>query len=1216
MQKGEENAMKIIAPVIAICLLFTCVLPSSGFGDEMPSIKETAGQAEKLIGDAVIFMADCNALFFGGKKQSYDEICIAAPYCSEKGSFMVLKEVFDKVFGSKAAMNDVFIPEEFCCKKDGLTYISAEYAAENVLRMHLYKDREMYIFSDSEFKYKNSAAPELIFEEIDTIYRFMRFERNSADSIYSQIKSYLGGNVHPRLITNPSELQEIKRNIQNDSLCAEAYANTIKKAEKIAADGSVRQYELPDGVRLLEAARDVMEKCVVLSAAYLITEDEKYAERIWREFIGTPDSPGCFNWKDWNTQRHYLDNSELLYGVAVAFDSCYNYWKKTDRINTILEKTYEYSMKYSVKAYMGENVTSGSLFMKTASNWGFVCNGAIISACIAFGLEENAVYRPVYNYLLENAMQGTEYPLMLYYPDGAWREGAQYWEYATRYFAGSILAPLYFSCGTAYGLEKLPGVANTVESILFLQNKNYAFNYDNNGFETRIFSEAAFVIPLLRKDGGQMSLCARECADIMGDVSARTLMWYRPQDGMYVEDFPLDGYFKSSEVGSMRENRTSPKASCVFLKGGVNTENAHFDAGTFCFDALGKRWASDLGKGIYNIKNGYWGTAGLRLYVRRPEGHNCVVINPREDIANEYYGGQAFGELATVVASGSSNKASYMVLDLSDVYKYDVKSYKRGFYLGNDRKVLTVQDEIDFKDENSRFYWFMHTKADIVTDSDKKGAVLKIGGRELRINALSEGIDFEFEVNKTERRFPTDPIDNEQWEARFASYNVLTARGVGSGKASFAVRLTPVGDNLSGNEKNALLPTDEWILPEEEYVGFTDISGAIPLEKCENVKLDARITGDFKNAELFLNGILLSDEPEPLKNGNYRFSFAVPKNIHEGKAQISIKAAYDNGKAYESRRQALIYSPEALITQTTDFENLKLKSGDLIERTSDIIPELSDISAANGSFIYSKENVSGNLSGKIKYTVSKPLKYSSMSYALEKGKTGMELSFKWYAESRGACVGVQTRPNCFSFTENDNAANIPVFKDGKIFMTDELLRTGRWYDITVRAVKTGMNVFTYSVSVDGVIYMTCRMTHITGRPQNMSGLGLLFGGSDIGDTAYTDDVKTRYFDVGEAEYKTKELRISDSDSSIRINIERNKSVTALEFSGGYSLNEKTAIVTAVYRDGALRDIDINFVNPNEEIKVFSVVNAEPDERISVMAWHVGGLKPVAAALDI
>ena len=90
----------------------------------------------------------------------------------------------------------------------------------------------------------------------------------------------------------------------------------------------------------------------------------------------------------------------------------------------------------------------------------------------------------------------------------------------------------------------------------------------------------------------------------------------------------------------------------------------------------------------------------------------------------------------------------------------------------------------------------------------------------------------------------------------------------------------------------------------------------------------------------------MSDEPEPLKNGNYRFSFAVPKNIHEGKAQISIKAAYDNGKAYESRRQALIYSPEALITQTTDFENLKLKSGDLIERTSDIIPELSDISAA------------------------------------------------------------------------------------------------------------------------------------------------------------------------------------------------------------------------------------------------------------------------------
>lgn len=373
--------------------------------------------------------------------------------------------------------------------KDGILYVPVRSFGEDLFGRSYLLDRGMHIFSKSKFPYTNGVSPLEIKEPIDTIYRFMQYERKSAKEIYSMIDSHMGGNVHPRLLTDKATLAQIKANCTTDKHLAKALKGTLSEANK-AMNSEPQKYVL-EGVRLLSAARNAMERLVALSAAYLVTEDTKYADRAWVEL------ENCLNWQDWNTARHYLDNSELLYGVAVAFDSMYDYFTDEQKA-FIIDRTWELSLKHSVAAYGGSY--SGSEFRKANGNWGMVCNGGIIAACLAFGREGNEKYQIYYEYLLENALQGIEYPLMLFYPDGAWAESVSYWSYTVQYLCDGILAPLWFSTGTTLDIMETPGVKQTIDSMLYLQNGKYGFNYADNASENKVSSESAYVIPMIMGD--------------------------------------------------------------------------------------------------------------------------------------------------------------------------------------------------------------------------------------------------------------------------------------------------------------------------------------------------------------------------------------------------------------------------------------------------------------------------------------------------------------------------------------------------------------------------------------------------------------------------------------------------------------------------------------------------------------------------------------------
>lgn len=76
---------------------------------------------------------------------------------------------------------------------------------------------------------------------------------------------------------------------------------------------------------------------------------------------------------------------------------------------------------------------------------------------------------------------------------------------------------------------------------------------------------------------------------------------------------PLDRWFRGVDVVSMRGS-WSANTTFVACKGGDNRSNhAHLDLGTFVMDALGVRWACDLGSDAYTLP-GYFdnGPAGRR----------------------------------------------------------------------------------------------------------------------------------------------------------------------------------------------------------------------------------------------------------------------------------------------------------------------------------------------------------------------------------------------------------------------------------------------------------------------------------------------------------------------------------------------------------------------------------------------------------------------------
>jgi hypothetical protein len=531
---------------------------------------------------------------------------------------------------------------------------------------------------------------------------------------------------HPRLLATTADFERLRQLVQTDEQAREFYQRLKSQADRICQELPSR-YEIPDGLRLLATSRRVLLRVYTLALLYRLDGDRRYLERAWRELEAAANFP------DWNP-RHFLDTAEMAHAFAIGYDWLFSDW--TDEQRRILrEAMVTKGLQPALSVYREKRWWSTA-----RHNWNQVCNGGIGMAALAL-LDE---LPDLCGEILNHALQSLQIPMREFAPDGAWGEGPGYWNYATSYNC-VFLAALETAVGTDLGLSQMDGFAETGLFPIYITGPTgRTFNFADGGDGTL---RAPQMFWLARKFNRPVyAWYARSTAS----PHPLDLLWFDKQgNDAQAEGLPLDKYFRRVEVVTMRTAWNDRNAIFIGFKAGDNKFNhSHLDIGTFVLDAMGHRWALDLGADNYNLP-GFFGAQRWTYYRLRAEGHNTLVINPSQEPDQDPRAE------AKIVRFVSQPDRAFAIADLTSAYaKHGAEKVMRGILLDRQRREVIVQDEVTLKQAGD-VWWFLHTPAQVQLSEDGKTATLTQGTATLQAVLLSPK-DARFAVMDA-KPLPTSP---------------------------------------------------------------------------------------------------------------------------------------------------------------------------------------------------------------------------------------------------------------------------------------------------------------------------------------------------------------------------------------------------------------------------------------------------------------------------
>ncbi len=508
---------------------------------------------------------------------------------------------------------------------------------------------------------------------------------------------------HPRLMASAGDFDRLREAVSREGDLGSGWKRLRQSADDICGQAPSR-YEIPDGLRLLSTSRRVLQRAYTLAFAHRMTGDRRYADRLAREL------ETAAGFKDWNP-RHFLDTAEMAHAFAIGYDWLWDYWtaeQKRMLREAIMQKAFEPALGLYRK---------NSGWTRARHNWNQVCNGGLGIAALAVGPEMPEAAGEI----LAGALRSVRLPMAEFDPDGAWQEGPGYWNYATSYNV-YFLAALETALGTDFGLSAAPGFGETGWFPIYMTGPlGRTFNYADGG-DSPIRAPQMFWLARRFQRPEFAAYQARIAAPHVLD-----LVWRGPDAPLMSAGHPpLDKWFRKAEVVTMRDAWGSQDALFIGFKGGDNKANhSNLDLGTFVLDALGVRWAVDLGAGNYNLP-GYFGSQRWTYYRLRAEGHNTLVLNPGPEPD------QAPKASAKVVRFSSEPGRAMAVADLTEAYAPHASSVKRGIARLGAGQAL-VQDELQAA-KPVDFWWFMHTRAEISVEG--REAWLRQDGQRLRARIL------------------------------------------------------------------------------------------------------------------------------------------------------------------------------------------------------------------------------------------------------------------------------------------------------------------------------------------------------------------------------------------------------------------------------------------------------------------------------------------------
>lgn len=666
----------------------------------------------------------------------------------------------------------------------------------------------------------------------DLIYRYMQFDNPTGTEIINSVKTNFPNNQHPRILYTSDDVDYMLDKIDSDSEWKKAYNSTIEAANAILLVDFSDKEKAADGDPKQLAARDDFQKNeIILAEAYFLTGDQKYAAKgveIMKNFCR------------WETMGNDLGAGHWAAGMGIGFDTFYNYMNSSkegrEDIQFIKESIKRLPYASYIPKYDGSK--DAGCVDDRGNFLGPVCGGLMILGLAVCDEEDMQAQT---GYLMENVIKSLGIAVSLFSPDGGYFESVSYGGYMLGNLTIAINA-LFNSCKTDYGLGSPRGFTDAGDSFTYLQSPDDAFNFHDceewyclndireffayryNKPETAELAKIQKFLGGHDRDLHSLYYYDRAVKDkgLMPDVSA----------------MPNDKYFHGIQTGTFASSRLVSNPVFAGFHGGLTSiQHDMLDLGSFIFESDNYRWAIDLGRDGYSLPD-YFSMGGYRIYRKRPEGENCIVLNPQ--VESDFYYGQQVGALAECYKLDLNKpKGAFAAMDLTEAYERDVTKYTRGYYFGDNRTSLTVQDELSLKGD-TELYWFMHTKADIeIIDNTKAKFTADDGsGKTLTVDIHCNIPDYTVKVMESEP-LPSSPVVAGQGSNAGTRKLAIYAPNA-TGDVQISVKLSPdsYSDSYTALE---YVPIDEWQIP-EGYIPKTPTLSAL---YADGMLIEKFVTGKY-----------------------------------------------------------------------------------------------------------------------------------------------------------------------------------------------------------------------------------------------------------------------------------------------------------------------------------------------------------------------------------
>jgi len=511
---------------------------------------------------------------------------------------------------------------------------------------------------------------------------------------------------HPRLLLTDARLQELKTLSNTDARLKKYAADVVAQADKDIFKSPIQHVLI--GPRLLDKSRECLSRVYNLSFAYRWTDNPKYLA------AAVANMKNVLAFADWNPS-HFLDVAEMTHAVAIGYDWLYNQMDETTR-NEIRTGLIKLGLNEGKKAY-----ASNAWWIKVDHNWNQVCNSGLAIGALAIAETDPDIALNI----VSKAIEYLPFALKNYGPDGVWGEGPGYWGYATDYTAYGISA-IQTALGSDFNLTKLPGMNLTGYFPIYSAGPTgYMLNYADAGEKSKLGApHPDFWLAGVYNNNHFSDFVIDQLTNATANVF--DVIWYRSYANSAAKR-DLDKFFDGSvALYFSRSSWTDANALWFGLKAGYNKVNhAHLDLGNFELDALGVRWARDLGSDDYNLPD-YFGKLRYTYYRLQSISHNVPLLNgqnQREDATSKF------------IKHAEGIAEPFAVLDFTEAYKDFASLAQRGMKVVDNRKSILIQDEFTLA-KPAEVAWGMTTDASIQIINPKQ-AELTLNGQKMTAKILS-----------------------------------------------------------------------------------------------------------------------------------------------------------------------------------------------------------------------------------------------------------------------------------------------------------------------------------------------------------------------------------------------------------------------------------------------------------------------------------------------